>query len=33
MSYSFQARSKQIYIGLYISEDKMTEFMTGTKQR
>ena len=32
MSYSFQACSKQIYIGLYISEGKIPEFMTDTKQ-
>jgi len=31
-SYSFQARSKQIYIGLYILEGKMTEFMMDSKQ-
>jgi hypothetical protein len=32
MSYSFQDRSKQMYLGLCILEDKMTEFMTDTKQ-
>jgi hypothetical protein len=32
MSYPFQAHSTQIYIGLYILEDKMTEFTMDEKQ-
>ena len=31
MSYPFQAHSTQFYIGLYILEDKMTEFTMDKK--